>query len=529
MRKFYVYGRLRGWPKRPAFYASFMAALALGGCLPGADGDDGALKATLGRFAGGDGPSVNRDGKKDALLTMRAAAAEDDASWEVTSVRRGGEQLVARGRGMVTGSIGPTLSDAPPVPIDAALAHFYDALRKLEIRHSSKPVTVVHLGDDHIAGDRFSGDLREQFQSRFGRAARGMLAPGLFPARGVKFDRGGHWKAFSSAEDAGVFGLTGVKLAASSPDAWMRLTAVDEPFEWVEITLETGPRFGAAVILIDGEAKAVSTASSSSDWKKIRLAKPGRELTIRAKGDGEIRVHSWTLGDSRPGVNYVNLGLPKATGLTAQRWLAPLMAADLKALEPSLIVLGYGSVEGFDDTLNTPAYEQRLFEVVTRLKTAAPQASLLIIGPPDSSRMPAFAAAQGGGTNACRGLTAAETARYIRFMQKEDMRLARWHAPPKLAEVRDVMRRVAAHTNAYFWDWSKIMGGVCGIHAWVHAEPPLAAADHVQLTSEGAKRSARSLFNELMGGYAAYASAARPIAAQQVTPVNASAAPRPKR
>jgi hypothetical protein len=45
------------------------------------------------------------------------------------------------------------------------------------------------------------------------------------------------------------------------------------------------------------------------------------------------------------------------------------------------------------------------------------------------------------------------------------------------------------------------MGGPCGIHAWVHSKPALAAKDHIHLTEEGSKRTARLLFREMMMAY----------------------------
>jgi len=38
----------------------------------------------------------------------------------------------------------------------------------------------------------------------------------------------------------------------------------------------------------------------------------------------------------------------------------------------------------------------------------------------------------------------------------------------------------------------------------VHASPPLAAEDHRNLTAEGARKSARMLFREVMDAYEAY-------------------------
>ena len=79
--------------------------------------------------------------------------------------------------------------------------------------------------------------------------------------------------------------------------------------------------------------------------------------------------------------------------------------------------------------------------------------------------------------------------------------LARWHAPPRLSDVRAALARVAQKTGARFWDWSTVMGGECGIHAWANATPPLAASDRVHLRGAGAERSARALFDELMRTY----------------------------
>ena len=64
------------------------------------------------------------------------------------------------------------------------------------------------------------------------------------------------------------------------------------------------------------------------------------------------------------------------------------------------------------------------------------------------------------------------------------------------------MQRSAEAQGALYWDWSRLMGGPCGMHAWAHAKPELALPDHATLTDEGYQRSARALFGELLQGYA---------------------------
>jgi hypothetical protein len=484
------------------------ALLTLAGCMPG--GDDETVPGPKQNFAGGDDAQVNRSDKKASLLNISPVDHISRGFDEtVKTVQRAGEQIAAVQPLGSSNDAVSSLPDAAPVSIEGSLSNFYSALKALEGRKRTKPVTIVHLGDAFVAGDQFTGDLRTQLQARFGRAGRGLMQPAIYPAQGIKFDRGGQWRAVSSVETEGFFGISGVKIVTSAPDAWLRLTATDVMFDWAEVTLETGPSLGTAIISAGPEQRTVTTASPKQELITVALPVTGRELKVTAKGDGEIRVHSWAAGNNKPGINYVNLGVAKASALTPARWNQAALEADMRRLAPSLIILSFGTSEGFDDRLNIPAYEQRVMQVVDRLKKAAPEASIIVTGPPDGARMPAFASAIGGGTDTCRPLTGQEIASYDKWMHKSDMRLARWFAPPKLQEARASLRRVAANSNAYFWDWSRLMGGACGIHAWVHSEPPLASADHVQLTTEGARRSARTFFTEMMAGYAGYAVTAR--------------------
>jgi hypothetical protein len=336
-----------------------------------------------------------------------------------------------------------------------------------------------------------------------------MLTPGLYLSRGVKFDRGGNWQAaFSTGSVPGPYGITGAKMMASTSDAWLRLTATDQPFSWCEITLDSGPDHGTVLIGLDGEVKHASMQSVERSWRNIRIERQARELMIRPKGDGLVTLHSISIGTDQPGVRYVNLGLPGAAATTPASWDPKYVAGDLQRLSPDLIILSYGTDESFDDKLNLEAYESKTSAAIARLRQSAPHASLVIVGPPDVSVMPKFAAASGRGSDVCRALSPAERANYARNLKAADPRLARWHPPYNLEAVRATLRRLAVAHNAFFWDWSKLMGGSCGIHAWVHSNPPLAANDHIHLTDEGSVRSARLLFRELMASYDAAGRAA---------------------
>ena len=420
-----------------------------------------------------------------------------------------GDRLVAAARPQR-----PALEDARRrahaalAPDDTPLTRFYRTLSALKSGLRYAPVTILHLGDSHIAADRFSGDLRELFQARFGNAGRGMMMPGFaFPyyrARGVTFARKGKWSAANSfTKDAGPYGLSGVRLGASGAGAALSLTSEEGAFEWAEVAFLTRAKGGAATVSFGGARRTVATSGPERKIKRVRIARKGRKLEVVAKGDARVSVLSWSAGHNRPGIRYVSFGIPGATADTPLSWDEALVADDLARLKPDLIVLGYGTNEGFDDDLDPPAYERRVAGLLKRLKRDAPRASFLMLGPPDSARLPRFARDKAGNTP-CAVLTEGERRDYALLLKAKSPKLARWHAPPKLSTVRASLRRVAGTHGAYFWDWSRVMNGPCGIHDWAKAEPALAARDHVHLRSAGAKRSATALFEELMAGYEAH-------------------------
>jgi hypothetical protein len=501
-------GNGRTLKRKAMIFGNFLPVigiLSLTGCFPMSDSSDSDGEAHLSRFANpGDTlqNEVNRSGKKDSIsfgfspnLGQFGGSSQSEA--------QGTEKLARASFASTTGSFEEGSDVIQPTPsATVALAGFYKALRELQAGTRTKPVTVIHLGDGHISSDRFSGDLRDQLQARFGNAGRGVMPPGPFKSRDVKAEAGGQWHMISSATGgAGPFGVTGMKFSAVSKESWLRLNSTEGQFDWADVTFETGPGFGTAEISVDGESKSIPCDGKAKEWKSVHLTRPGRELIIRPTGDGPITMMSWGVGANRPGVRYASLALRKASALTPAAWDAGLLAADMKRLEPDLIIVSYGSEEGMNDVLDADYYTRGVISNIAKLKQAAPNASLLVVGPPDASRMPRFAATAAGGSDACRPLSSQEVVGYTKLVHEQDAKLARWHPPLRLGQVRAALSRAAAANGSYFWDWSKVMGGPCGIHAWVHANPPLAAADHAQFTPEGSKRSAKSLFFDLMSGF----------------------------
>ena len=424
----------------------------------------------------------------------------------------GGETVAMRAETVpdTTGPMGPALPATKGSALfnsSERLQKFFAALADLEGGQRQRPVTILHLGDSHVSGDRLDAHLRILLQSRFGDAGRSLLPPaGItkgYRARGLRFETSGGWTGASAHESsAAVLGLTGVQATAASPQAEMSVTVIEGRFDSVEVAVLSGPDRGAANILVDGRTHSVVTRAAEIGVQRVRLPTPGATVTLKPAGTGPITLLSWSLHNSRMGIRYASVGM-LGHGIEAIERLDELVLVDdLRALRPDLIIVGFGGTEAQDDRLKVASYGERFSGLLRLFGRVSPEASIVVLGPPDSNQVPEFAARLRISTSTgCRALSLQEAQEHDSLLAAGDERLARWYPPPRLDDIRKVLQRTATANHAYYWDWSRVMGGACGIHAWVHSKPELALPDHVLLTDEGYQRSARALFTELMQGY----------------------------
>jgi len=352
----------------------------------------------------------------------------------------------------------------------------------------SRQVVILQIGDSHTANDSFSGRMRELFQARFGDAGRGVLPPGVpyryyRPARISVTSQG--WSVISSfSGDAGPFGIAGLRQHADGPAA-MTLVADDAgDLDRVEVEVLRQPGGGTLDVQLDqggGLAIATSSPMPQAAWVSVPPAPGSRPLTLRARGDGPVDVLAWNIARSRPGVIYANLGTIGASVDLMDRWDDTVVRQDLAHLAPSMIVLAFGTNEGFRDSVDPTEYASIFAARLASLRAAAPRAALLVLGPPDGER---HRPRRGFADPACGD--------------------ANWTIPPKLNAIREVQRSVSVRSGAYFWDWQAAMGGECSMQRWVATRPPMAAPDHVHLFAPGYRATAESLFNTIMDGEERY-------------------------
>ena len=409
---------------------------------------------------------------------------------------------------MLLSSCIETSSSAPKAVAGGSLAAFHQALASLEAGRTQR-VNIVQIGDSHTAGDRFTGRLRELLQARFGDAGRGMLPPGApFPywrPDQVHVEQQGRWEVLSSNKrdyPQAPYGLSGFVLRSRSAGAAIALTA-DRAFDSAEVTFFRQPSGGHIDVLVDG-ARVGDIDTRGRAWQMDRASFPAREGTrfeLRVRGDGQADIADWSVYRRDRGVTLSSHGFVGANVGLMDRWDTANVAAELRQLAPALIILAFGTNEGFDPADTLADYGSILEARIGQLKAAAPGASIVVVGPPDADRLPDYCGARGPARDGvrCAPLSPAEAQDYDRLLARRDRSLCRWHPPAGLALVREQQRQVAARTGAFFWDWSAVQGGACGADRWTHED--LERRDHVHMTESGYARSADRLRDVLMKDY----------------------------
>jgi len=346
------------------------------------------------------------------------------------------------------------------------------------------PVHILQIGDSHTAGDVTTGAWRDILQGTGGDGGRGVLPPGRpyagYLTHGITASMSPGWsvtttfgKGWESAHPP--LGLSSYTLTSTAPGATMGLrTDAGHSFDRFVVCVVAGPGAGPLDMrMSDGTAQRLilDTPMPTPRCETTRTIAPQTSVTLTAPG-GPVTITSWATFNDDGGTTLSNLGVIGSQLVHFGRTDDALVAEELRAYSPDLIVLAFGTNEGFGPGIDAPAYEAVLRGQIARVRGLAPGVPLLLLGPPDA--LSRNAALRGGAASCGDGL----------------------FAPPGLAMVRVVQRKVAGDLRIAWWDWQGRMGGMCSAARWTDAG--LMRADHVHLLAPGGAIVARLLQDDLM-------------------------------
>ena len=364
----------------------------------------------------------------------------------------------------------------------AALNNFFQALDAMKSGRRIEPVRIAHFGDSHTAADILTAQIRRKFQADFGDGGPGYIVarnPMSTPRKGVVSGATPGWTVDGIGKGTmndGSYGLAGISLTATKADERIWLETSCNHFE---VYYMRSPGAGTIDITVDGTSVVERPLSLNSDL-------PGPDYfsyDAPADGNHRIEVRTLTAGRTRilgivaehiaphSGVSYDVLGINGARLVRLFSWNLNLLADNVIERKPDLIIIAYGTNEVTDDDWTVESYSRKLADIIDRFKRAAPDASVIVFGPPDRADTPV--------------------------------------AGSRMPQLLEAQRRAAKQAGAAFWCSFDAMGGDGSMNSWV--SQGLGQGDRVHLTGAGYLRMAEMFYQDVMKAYADSAKAPRTV------------------
>ena len=353
-----------------------------------------------------------------------------------------------------------------------ALGRFFKALDDMKRGRRLEPVRIAHYGDSHTAADILTADIRRKLQGEFGDGGPGYIIaknPMTTPRKGVTSGATTGWTVDGigkSAGNDGVYGLAGLSLTTTKADERMWLETSCNHFE---VYYMRWPGAGTIDITVDGASVLDRPLSLNSqyptpDYFLYDMPSSGNHrIEIRTTTAGRTRILGIVAEHIAPhsGVSYDVLGINGARAVRILGWNLNILADNIIERKPDLIIVAYGTNEVTDDNWTVESYARTLTEIIDRFRRAAPDASIIVFGPPDRADTPV--------------------------------------AVTRMPEMLEAQRRAAKQAGAAYWCSFDAMGGVGSMNAWL--SQGLGQGDKVHLTGAGYLKMGDMFYQDLMKAY----------------------------
>jgi lysophospholipase L1-like esterase len=196
------------------------------------------------------------------------------------------------------------------------------------------------------------------------------------------------------------------------------------------------------------------------------LAFGPHQVSIRSSCGTQARLLGVELYTGHRGVVYDTDGVNGARLEDLEKALPALRTALLKQAQPTLIIVSYGTNDIGMRGFSSSEYEERAFQILTKLKQDAGNASILVTGPTD------------------RGSPRRKTRTLIQAGQ---------------TALQPAIRKAALRAGCAYWDQQAAMGGSGAMTRWVRAG--FGQYDYVHFTGSGYQKLANMLYDQLMVEY----------------------------
>ena len=351
----------------------------------------------------------------------------------------------------------------PVTPAKEALKAFKDALAEAGTKH----VRVVHYGDSQIEEDRITATLRQHLQDEYGGRGAGLLPlVQTIPTRTVK--------QYITIDGERVSAKNGpVRHLIYGPKNQLRDTSLYGPLGQVAI-LDTAKGTNRVTMHIEpfGKLTSANYFSQVRIWKSdsievnshsgniLHFPDSTTHCTLEFEGQGDVYGISL---ETPTGVHVDNIPMRGGSGYVFTQIDHGQLTRFFRETNTRLIILQFGgNVMPWAETEErVKGYAYSMRKQVRYLRSCAPDASILFIGPSDMTTV-----------------VDGEKTTY-----------------PLLPLMDEQLARMAASEGIAYWSLYKSMGGWNSMITW--QEKGLAASDGVHFMQAGARKAGEMLWKWL--------------------------------
>lgn len=354
---------------------------------------------------------------------------------------------------------------------------FFDRFFEQLENSETKPLRIIHYGDSQIEEDRITSKLRARLQEEFGGRGPGMLPVrkyytanmGVIPNREMRRfmvfgdrsrrssdNRYGPYAAFVRMDS-----MTNVIFSApKSNDS--RAAAFDKA------TLVVGNIHGSLRV---AGADTVYKLSAGNPLELISFDLKDSTKRFSVNLSGYADLYGMLL-DGRGGVSVDNVPMRGSSGEIFTNMNSEQLRSFYEKANVKMILLQYGGngVPYIHTEKAVQTYKESLGRQIAHVRSLAPEAALVLIGPSDMST-----------SSAGKRMTY-----------------------PILPSLVDSLRAVATENGAAYWSIYDAMGGSGSMVSWVKSNPALASSDYIHFTTRGAAKMGDMFTDALMVYYEYY-------------------------
>ena len=359
------------------------------------------------------------------------------------------------------------------------MSHFYQALSMTG--KMNRPVRIAYLGDSFIEGDILTADLRNMLQKEFGGKGVGYVSvtskfPGFRPT--VKHSFSG-WKSHYVTDTIGFIRSKqdiSNTYSYASAGAFTSLEATGKYASNLESCTSS------SIFYLTADSLRLSASINSGAEHEFSVKGDSSLQSITVKGD--IKSVKWSIKDASSDALFYAVTMDSDTGVILDNFSTrgssgqQLLGIPYSVLRKynelrkyDLLVVQYGLNVAFEGGLDYTYYKDGMKSVISHLKKAFPETSILIVSIGDRE------------TKDENGI--------LRTM-------------PGVKGLIRSQQMLAAETGVAFWNLYNAMGGEGSMSKLVNTKPSMANYDYTHINFRGGKHIAALLFEAIMYGKEQY-------------------------